>query len=466
MISIPIRRISHFQSSISLLIRRIAFQFDEFHFQFNEFALPIRRIFTSRDTNLEIYESFYAPLFRDSVAVGDRTKAPIDCENNNDPTNEDHNEGNGDSDGIDLGEQDEPLFPASSSSKRKKSKTVTLTRSTKGKSSGSSPWVEKLDGVIEAISTRSTQIFPPKDSSPTTQECMDIVTCFPEFEEGSRMYCRALRIFLKKQIRENFMVPKTHAAKMEFLKLMMEEENRGETVSRHFHTVLTVVLKLSANIIKPNANYNEVVPTHILNKSRYYPAFKDCIGAIDGTHVKAMIQEHEQAKYIDKYYVVDAGYPNTKGYLAPYKGTNICYHIPDFRRGQTAALRAPKGAKETFNYLHSSLRNVIERTFGVWKARWAILKDMHPGFTYETQVDIVLASMAIHNFIRIDGRRDKAFEIAQQESYNPRIDLDDEGSGSKNETQDGTSSSRKVDDLYMSAAVRDMIAEDLMRQFR
>jgi hypothetical protein len=48
----------------------------------------------------------------------------------------------------------------------------------------------------------------------------------------------------------------------------------GETVSRHFHTVLKAVLNLSADIIKPNANYNENVPTHILTNSRYYPMFK------------------------------------------------------------------------------------------------------------------------------------------------------------------------------------------------
>ena len=167
----------------------------------------------------------------------------------------------------------------------------------------------------------------------------------------------------------------------------------------------------------------------------------------------------------DKYYVVDAGYPNTRGYLAPYKGSNIRYHIPDFRRGETAAHRAPRGAKETFNYQHSSLRNVIERTFGVWKARWAILKDMHVGWSYETQVQVVLASMAIHNYIRMNGRGDEAFHTAQLESYDPRIDVEDEGSGSNNETQDCTSTSRKVDDIYMSA-VRDMIAGELMDRSR
>nr|KAJ0190043.1 hypothetical protein LSAT_V11C800413860 [Lactuca sativa] len=177
-----------------------------------------------------------------------------------------------------------------------------------------------------------------------------------------------------------------------------------EMIHRHFHTVLEVVLKLSVDIIKPDANYNDDVPEYILNKPRYYPMFKDCIGAIDGTHVRASVPQKDEVKYIgrkgyatqnimvvcdfnmcftfvwadwegtahdtrifnealqrpDKYYVVDVGYPNTRGYLAPYKGTNIRYHLLDFRHGHTAAIREPRGPKEKFNYLHSSLRNIIE----------------------------------------------------------------------------------------------------------
>ncbi|XP_071700423.1 uncharacterized protein [Rutidosis leptorrhynchoides] len=261
----------------------------------------------------------------------------------------------------------------------------------------------------------------------------------------------------------------------------------GETIHRHFHKILKAVLKLSGDIIKPNTCYNEEVPPQILNDSRYYPMFKDCIGAIDGTHVRASVREHEQAKYIgrkgyatqnimaacdfnmcftfawagweDKYYVVDAGYPNTRGYLAPYKGNDIRYHIPDFRRGKTAAQRAPKGLKETFNYHHSSLRNVIERTFGVWKARWAILKDMHVNYSYETQVNIVIASMAIHNYIRMKGRFDEAFNTAEQENYHPIQELNSESSTSMNVNEGGIH--RRNDDLYMSV-VRDRIARDVM----
>ncbi|CAI9285498.1 unnamed protein product [Lactuca saligna] len=120
----------------------------------------------------------------------------------------------------------------------------------------------------------------------------------------------------------------------------------------------------------------------------------------------------------DKYYIVDAGYPNTRGYLAPYKGTNIRYHLPDFRRGHSAAVREPRGPKEKFNYLHSSLQNIIERTFGVWKARWALLRDMHVNYKYKNKFKIVIAPMAIHNYIRKFGRFDEAFNRAQQESYN------------------------------------------------
>ncbi|KAK2633773.1 hypothetical protein Ddye_028565 [Dipteronia dyeriana] len=59
----------------------------------------------------------------------------------------------------------------------------------------------------------------------------------------------------------------------------------------------------------------------------------------------------------EKYYLVDAGYPQMSGYLGPYKGER--YHTPDFRRG-----RQPTGPRELFNQAHSSLRNVIECTFG------------------------------------------------------------------------------------------------------
>ena len=66
--------------------------------------------------------------------------------------------------------------------------------------------------------------------------------------------------------------------------------------------------------------------------------------------------------YLQANYLVDSGYPNRLGYLAPYKGTK--YHIEEYRNV------GPQGKEEIFNFTHSSLRNVIERAFGIMKMKW------------------------------------------------------------------------------------------------
>lgn len=102
-----------------------------------------------------------------------------------------------------------------------------------------------------------------------------------------------------------------------------------------------------------------------------------------------------------KYYLVDSRYPNRKGYLAPYKGQR--YHVPEWQHG-----RHPVGLKEVFNYHHASLRNVIERLFGVLKMKWRILLKV-PRFPVNKQSQIIVACMALHNFIRETDINDEHF---------------------------------------------------------
>ncbi|CAL5435434.1 unnamed protein product [Camellia sinensis] len=97
-------------------------------------------------------------------------------------------------------------------------------------------------------------------------------------------------------------------------------------------------------------------------QQRYWPWFKDCIGTIDGTHVVVVAPE-------DKHYLVDVGYTHMPGYVAPYHGKK--YHLQEFNRR-----RRYHGPHELFNHRHSSLRNVIERTFGVLKQRFPLLRHM------------------------------------------------------------------------------------------
>ncbi|KAL4345226.1 hypothetical protein AHAS_Ahas11G0257200 [Arachis hypogaea] len=61
-----------------------------------------------------------------------------------------------------------------------------------------------------------------------------------------------------------------------------------------------------------------------------------------------------------KYYLVDSGYPTSKGYIGPYKCER--YHLVDFRRSSGFT-----NYNEVFNYYHLNLRCTIERTFGCGK---------------------------------------------------------------------------------------------------
>ncbi|CAN0906787.1 Protein ALP1-like [Linum grandiflorum] len=216
------------------------------------------------------------------------------------------------------------------------------------------------------------------------------------------------------------------------------------TVSKYFRIVLHAINRFTKLVIVP-PNLSDV-PTHILNNPMFHPYFKDCIGAIDGVHIDVVIPTDQQTPFsgrkttttqnvmcvcsfdmrftyvmagwegtandsrilletacnpnnqfpmppLGKYYVVDSGYSNIPGFLAPYRGYTA--HFQEMRRRG-----GPKGREELFNYRLSSLLNVIERCFGVLKKRFPILKNMC-SYSYRKQTLIVIACCAIHNYIRM-----------------------------------------------------------------
>ncbi|XP_024026909.1 uncharacterized protein LOC112093173 [Morus notabilis] len=99
-----------------------------------------------------------------------------------------------------------------------------------------------------------------------------------------------------------------------------------------------------------------------------------------------------------KYYVVDFGYSNMQGFLAPFRGQK--YHIQQFRNGGQ-----PTEPQELFNYYYSSLRNCIEGCFGVLKARFKILK-LVTNYWMPRQWLIPIACCVIHNLIKMYARDD------------------------------------------------------------
>jgi hypothetical protein len=130
------------------------------------------------------------------------------------------------------------------------------------------------------------------------------------------------------------------------------------------------MLKLKNKLfIEPNSTHGE----YIYNNSKFMPYFKDCIGALDGTHITANVPFHLQQSFRnrksvvsqnvlgvvnfdmtfsyvlagwegsahdgrvladaieknlflpkDKYYLGDAGYALTQYCLTPYRGVRFC----------------------------------------------------------------------------------------------------------------------------------------------
>ena len=96
-----------------------------------------------------------------------------------------------------------------------------------------------------------------------------------------------------------------------------------------------------------------------------------------------------------KYYLGDAGYALQKFVLVPYRG--VRYHLNEWANNDSG----PKNAKELYNLRHSSLRNIIERSFGILKKRFGLLNQLQT-YTYGVKKanSLILCAFAIHTFIR------------------------------------------------------------------
>lgn len=111
-------------------------------------------------------------------------------------------------------------------------------------------------------------------------------------------------------------------------------------------------------------------------------------------------------------------------------------------------LYRPENAKELFNLRHASLRNAIERIFGVCKRKFKILGSVGE-FSIDTQVHLVLGLVGLYNFIRSkEGIQDESIEEAQ--------------------TQDEASDVEPVSHTISSKAMekkRDKLAQDMWTDY-
>ncbi|KAL5576292.1 hypothetical protein UlMin_017991 [Ulmus minor] len=256
----------------------------------------------------------------------------------------------------------------------------------------------------------------------------------------------------------------------------------GETISRHFHEVLRAIISLEDQFLRqPNG---VEIPQQILSSQRFYPYFKDCVGAIDGTHVRVKVSKEDAPRYRGrkdyttenvlaacdfdmrftyvlpgwegtasdsrvikdallredkliipkgKYYLVDAGYMLRSGLLTPYRG--VRYHLKEY------STCAPQNAEELFNLRHAALRNVIERTFG-------------PHYPVETVTEIVLGCCILHKFLMGIDPDENLINEVDQEILNQVP-----------ETEEIYTRSNDVEDAKKGAAIRNVIAQRMWQDY-
>lgn len=77
-------------------------------------------------------------------------------------------------------------------------------------------------------------------------------------------------------------------------------QHSAETIHRHFKNVLCACEKLAKEYIQPKDHTFQDIHPKILGDPRYWPFFKDVIGAIDGTHIPCVVSVEEQGKYIER----------------------------------------------------------------------------------------------------------------------------------------------------------------------
>ncbi|XP_024014670.1 uncharacterized protein LOC112088530 [Eutrema salsugineum] len=262
----------------------------------------------------------------------------------------------------------------------------------------------------------------------------------------------------------------------------------GETISRHFNNVLNAVMAISMDFFQS-------APISPLEDD---PCFKDCVGVVDCIHIPVMVGVDEQGPFRNnsngfltqnvlvassfdlrfhyvlagwegsasdqqvliaaltrrhklhvpqgKYYIVDSKYQSLPGFMAPYHGVS----------------REEESKETMFNERHKLLHRAIDRSFGALKERFPILLSAPP-YPLQTQVKLVIAACALHNYVRLEKPDDFVFRMFQEEEEDTMAEeaSEEEEVQGEMEGHDGHGSFTAPEQVADCLRLRDEIASHL-----
>ncbi|KAL6548760.1 hypothetical protein OROGR_008526 [Orobanche gracilis] len=277
-------------------------------------------------------------------------------------------------------------------------------------------------------------------------------------------------------------------------------QHSTRTVHICFHEVLLGMMEFAREIVVPTTS--DTTSNMSNNQRRLREIFPGAIGALDGTLIHAIVPASHQTAFRgrgggrcyqnvlgicdfnmiftfiwagwegiahDSRILKEVAYNPRTGFPLPPEAINTIFVTPhtlmlgdfwlhivtqdrlaDFRR------RHALTKEEKFNHAHAQLRNVIERAYGVLKVRFPILKQMAP-FPFTTQRNVVIACVAIYNFIRKYNIQDQLFmECNEDTIFNNEEEVEGSGEEELDISQWGANSTQ-----YMGA-LRDEIANSLI----
>ncbi|KAK0585865.1 hypothetical protein LWI29_035260 [Acer saccharum] len=135
------------------------------------------------------------------------------------------------------------------------------------------------------------------------------------------------------------------------------------------------------------------------------------------------------------------------GLITPYRG--VRYHLKEY------STHAPENYQELFNLRHASLRNVIERAFGVLKKRFPIISTgTESHFSVGTLTKIVLACCILHNYLMGADPDEQILREVDQELWN-----------NESQTEDIYSTEKDNEDARLGASIRNEIAKRMWQGY-
>lgn len=263
--------------------------------------------------------------------------------------------------------------------------------------------------------------------------------------------------------------------------------------NRSFHQVLDALCVLCRHTVRiPSFAYSE---KRLCDNPEFWPYFKGCLGALDAIYIpitatsnqhpawrnpKNVVSQNVLAAcdfdmnftYIfagmegstqdsrvfltarekdstfclpsNCYFLADAGFSSKSRFLlVPYR--EVSYHPQETQQ----TVHPPANPRELFNVRHATLRSVIDRTLKLFRRRFRLLRTAREGFSVRTQVNLIFALAAVHNFI------------------NQRQGLDLDGDSEGEDDNDETWKTSPIVDDYdgnLMIRKRDIIAKEMWEQ--